>query len=308
VSRTVCNGLLLLVAVIWGTAFVAQQLGMRDVGPLTFTGVRFLMGALFVLPLALREASRLRSRGITLDRKDLLAWGGLGVLLFFGATFQQIGVAGTSVSNAGFLTALYVPLVPLLGWALDRFRPHPSIWPAIACTLVGTYLLSGGRLDAFNAGDWWVIASTLFWAGHVLWVGRVAARTGAPILVACAQFVVCGVLACLAAVVLEDISLAGLRSGLPTLLYGGLVSVGVAFTVKEVAQRYARPTDAAILLSSEILFAALAAAVMLDERLTALQWAGGGVIFLSILAVQVLPLFGVGAGGGVNARPVRETI
>ncbi len=292
-SRTLANGLMLLTALIWGSTFVAQQLGMKNVGPFTYTGVRFLIGALIVAPLALREFIHLRERGIAFTRHDLLAWCGLGVLLFLGAIFQQIGVGGTTVSNAGFLTALYVPMVPLLGWLLDRHRPHPSVWPATAGTVVGTYFLSGGTFTALTTGDWWIIASTVFWALHVLLIGRVAAKKGAPILVACTQFVVCGVLATLLAVAQEPISGAQLHAALPAILYGGVLSVGIAFTLQVVAQRHTHPTDAAILLSSELIFAALAGAWYLGEQLSTLQLAGGGLIFVCIVAVQLLPMLGV---------------
>ncbi|WP_150427807.1 DMT family transporter [Dechloromonas sp. CZR5] len=289
-SRSVANALMLLVALIWGTTFVAQQLGMAHVGPLTYTGVRFLLGALFVLPLAVREYGRLQARGVRLERADWFAWCGLGVLLFLGAVFQQIGIMGTTVSNAGFLTALYVPMVPILAWLIDRHAPHPAVWPATIGSFIGTFMLSGGRFDALTVGDYWVIASTLFWAAHVFWVGRVAAHRGAPIMVAVTQFVVSGVLSMLVALAIEDIELAGLVEATPAILYGGLLSVGVAFTVQVIAQRHTPATDAAILLSSEILFAALAGALYLGERLTPLQLAGGGIIFVCILGVQVAPI------------------
>lgn len=300
-SRTLANTLLLITALIWGSTFVAQQLGMQHVGPLTYTSARFLIGALVVAPLALREYRQLRARGVVLTRSDLQAWCGLGGLLFLGAIFQQIGVGGTTVSNAGFLTALYVPMVPLLGWLVERQRPHPSVWPATLGTVVGTYLLSGGNLAALSAGDGWIVLSTLFWAAHVLWVGPVAAHKGAPILLAWTQFVVCGGLAGACAVVAEPITPAGLYAGLPAILYGGLLSVGIAFTLQVVAQRHTRAADAAILLSSEIVFAALAAAVYLGERLNALQWAGGALIFACIVAVQVLPMLGIGTAGAKTA-------
>jgi drug/metabolite transporter (DMT)-like permease len=292
-SRTLANGLMLLTALIWGSTFVAQQLGMKNVGPLTYTGARFLIGAVIVAPLALREYLRLQGSGVQFTVHDLLAWGGMGVLLFLGAIFQQIGVGGTTVSNAGFLTALYVPMVPLLGWALDRYRPHPSVWPATVGTVVGTYFLSGGTFTALTTGDWWIIASTVFWALHVLLIGRVAAKKGAPILVAFTQFVVCGVLAALLATAQESASAAQLHAALPAILYGGVLSVGIAFTLQVVAQRHTQPTDAAILLSSELIFAALAGAWYLDEKLSAIQLAGGALIFVCILAVQVLPMLGL---------------
>jgi drug/metabolite transporter (DMT)-like permease len=282
--------LMLLAALIWGTTFVAQQLGMRDVGPLTYTGVRFLIGALFVLPLAWREYSVLRARGTRFERRDLVSWAGVGLLLTGGAVLQQIGIVSTTVSNAGFLTALYVPLVPVLGWLLHRHRPHWSVWPAVLGSVYGTYLLGGGSLTALTAGDLWVIASTAFWAGHVLYIGRVAAHKGAPILVAFSQFVVCGVLSLALAQATEVISMIGVVAALPTILYGGLLSVGVAFTLQVVAQRHTHASDAAILLSSETLFAAMAGVLYLGERLSALQMTGCVMIFASILMVQLLPL------------------
>lgn len=288
-ARATANLLLLLTALIWGTTFVAQQLGMAHVGPLTYTGLRFLLGALFILPLALREYRRVRAR-TRLTGADWLGWCGLGVLLFLGAICQQIGVAGTTVSNAGFFTALYVPLVPLLGWGLGHARPSAAVWLAVLACLAGTFLLGGGHLDALNAGDLWVIVSALFWAGHVLFVGRLAATHGTPILVATTQFVVCGLLATALAVLQEDRSLTGLQAGLGTVLYGGLLSVGVGFTLQVVAQRHTPPADAAILLSAEILFAALAGALYLGERLTPLQLAGGALIFVAMIGVQLAPL------------------
>lgn len=301
-SRTTANLLMLLAALIWGTTFVAQQLGMQNIGPLAYTGIRFLIGALVILPLALRELARARARGNAPDRRDLAAWGGLGVLLFAGAVFQQIGIITTTVTNASFLTALYVPLVPILAWIVHRQRPHLSTWPAAAASVAGTWLLAGGSLDTLHEGDIWVLASAVFWAGHVLWVGRVAAARGTPILVALGQFVVCGALACGLAVFREPISGAGIVAALPAILYGGLLSVGVGFTLQVLAQRHTRAADAAILLSSETLFASLAGALYLGERLSALQLGGCALLFSSILAVQLLPLWLGGAERTEEAR------
>lgn len=295
-SRSLANCLMLLAALIWGTTFVAQQLGMQNVGPLTYTGIRFFIGALVVMPLAWREYRQLTGRGVCIDRRDLLAWVGLGTLLFGGAIFQQIGMLTTTVTNAGFLTALYVPLVPLLAWIVHRQRPHLSVWPAAFGSFAGTFLLSGGQFSALTVGDLWVIASAVFWAAHVLWVGRVAAKKGAPILVAFTQFLICGLLASGAALFGESLSASGLRAALPAILYGGLLSVGVGFTLQVLAQRHTRAADAAILLSSETLFAALAGALYLGERLDAVQIGGCLLIFACILAVQLVPFASQTAG------------
>jgi drug/metabolite transporter (DMT)-like permease len=290
-SRTQANLMMLLAALIWGTTFVAQRLGMNDVGPYTYTGIRFLLGALFVMPLAWREYLTLSARGVRLTRRDFLIWGGIGLLLTGGAILQQIGIVTTTASNAGLLTALYVPLVPILGWLLHRHAPHWSLWPAVTGSLYGTYLLSGAEMSALNTGDLWVIASTLFWAGHVLYIGRVAAAKGTPILLAMTQFLVCGVFSTLMGLALETPSTGGLIAAIPAILYGGLLSVGIAYTLQVVAQRHTHASDAAILLSSETLFAALAGAIYLGERLSPMQMSGGGLILASILLVQLLPLW-----------------
>ena len=175
-SRPQANVILVFIALIWGSAFVAQNLGMKEIGPFAFTGTRFLLGALIVLPLAQREYRRLSQRGLAFSGREWLGCIGLGVLLCFGAAFQQIGIVSTTVTNAGFFTALYVPLVPVIGWLLFRTLPHWSVWPASGACIAGTWLLGGGELSALNTGDFWVLASTLFWAAHVLFVGRVAAE------------------------------------------------------------------------------------------------------------------------------------
>jgi drug/metabolite transporter (DMT)-like permease len=248
------------------------------------------MGSLVILPLAWREYRTLGKRGIRLSGKDFLWWLGLGIILCLGVNLQQIGLITTTVSNAGFLTALYVPLVPVLGWLIYRERIHAAVWPAVLGCVLGTYLLSNGALGALNRGDCWVLLSAVFWGVHVILIGRIAQRTQSPVLVAFAQFVVCGALSWIPAVATETIRLDGLLSASPTILYGGLLSVGIAYTLQVVAQRYTSPTDAAILLSSELLFAAIAGAIVLGDRLSVLQLAGGALIFVSILAVQLLPM------------------
>jgi drug/metabolite transporter (DMT)-like permease len=291
-TRTTANLLMLITALIWGTTFVAQQLGMSHIGPLTYTGLRFLIGAAVISPLAWREYRRLSAQNIALDRRDALMWCALGGLLFFGAVLQQIGVKYTTVSNSGFLTALYVPLVPVLAWALGHDKPHVTVWPAAVTCLIGTFLLGNGELDSFNVGDLWVIASAFFWAAHVLFVGRIAANKGTPILVAITQFIVCGVLAMSIAPLIEPLEIASVMQAMPAILYGGVLSVGIAFTLQVVAQRHTPASDAAILLSSEILFAAIAGAMYLGERLSLLQWLGGSLIFIAMLGVQLVPLLG----------------
>lgn len=289
-TRVHANVLLMLVALIWGSAFVAQSQGMAHVGPVTFTAVRFLIGALVVAPLMWLEWQSLERNAQALQKADGLKIAGLGSLLLAGAVMQQIGIVSTSVTNAGFLTALYVPLVPVLSWLVLRRLPHWSVWPGALACVVGAYLLSGAQGLSISRGDLWIIASTLPWAFHVLLVGRVADRMSAPFLVAGGQFVVCGLLALGWALVYEPVNWAGLQGAAWTLAYTGVMSVGVAFTAQVVAQRYAHATDAAIVLSAETLFAAMFGYLLMGDRLDAAGIAGCALIFISMMGVQLLPV------------------
>jgi len=291
VNRIQANLLLLVIALIWGSAFVAQAHGMADVGPMLFTGVRFLIGAAVVAPLAWLEWRSLGRQGRPLLRADFGKIGGLGFLMLLGAAMQQIGIVSTSVTNAGFLTALYVPLVPLLSWLLLRHLPHWSVWPGALACLIGAFLLSGAHELNIGTGDLWVIASAIPWAVHVLMVGRVADRMAAPFLVACGQFFVCGLIALLWALAMEPVSLAGLQAAAGPILYTGVLSVGVAFTAQVVAQRYAQASDAAIILSAETLFAAVFGYLLMGDRLAPAGLLGCGLILISMLAVQLLPVW-----------------
>jgi drug/metabolite transporter (DMT)-like permease len=235
-TRLQANLLLTAIAVIWASAFVAQNLGMKAIGPVAFTGIRFLLGALVVLPLAIWEWRRRAAAPLRL-RAWLPPSAGLGLLLGLGAVLQQIGIVSTTVTNAGFLTALYVPLVPVFGLLLLKEAPHWSVWPGGLACLVGAFLLSGAHELQLNVGDAWVIASALPWALHVLFVGRVADRLHAPFLVACAQFVVVGLgnlgwALLFEPFAIEQVLQAGGRSSTPA-----SISVGLAFTAQVVAQR-----------------------------------------------------------------------
>lgn len=305
-TRVQANLLLTLVALIWGSAFVAQSKGMADVGPLLFTGVRFLIGAAVVLPLALMEWRRLGRAGLPLSTLDGTHIVGLGLLMTLGAVMQQIGIQFTSVTNAGFLTAVYVPLVPVLAWLLLRHVAHWSVWPAAAGCLAGAFLLSGAHELSIALGDLWVLGSAIPWALHVLMVGRWADRMGAPFLVACGQFAVCGALSLVAAFATEPVRWAGIQAAAWPIVYTGVLSVGVAFTAQVVAQRYAHAADAAIILSSETLFAAAFGYLLLGERLNAAGLLGCGLMLACILLVQLMPLAGT-LRGTLRRRQILTT-
>lgn len=290
-TRARSNLVLLLVALIWGSAFIAQALGNRSVGPLMFTGLRFGLGAAVVAPFAWREWRMLRARGRQPRARDLAHIAGLGSLLFMGSAMQQVGMLTTSVTNTGFLTALYIPLVPVLGWLALRHAPHWTTWLAAAGCVAGSWLLTGGgSLANFHAGDWWVIASSLPWAAHVMLVGRAADRLHGALLVACGQFIACSVLALLLGAATEPVSAHGIVQGLGAILYTGVLSVGLAFTLQVVALRHAHAADAAVVLSSETVFTAGFGAAFMGDRIGAAGAAGCALILACVLMVQLQPV------------------
>ncbi len=284
--------LLLITALIWGCAFAAQRAGMEYVGPHTFNGVRFALGALTLLPLALR--SRRRYKGgeavFTPPTFTTYVWCGLlaGGALFAGAALQQVGLQYTTAGKAGFITGLYVVIVPLVARARGH-RQGWGIWLGAGLAVWGLYLLSVSESFSVSYGDLLEIIGAFFWAGHVLVIGWLSPRVN-PLLLALAQYIVCSLLSLIAAFATEDVNMAGLVAGAVPILYGGMVSVGVAYTLQVVAQRDAKPAHAAILLSMETLFAALAGWVLLGESLGPRAVFGCALMLSAMLVAQLLPM------------------
>ena len=289
-SRIQANLLLLITAFIWGTTFVAQQTGMEDIGPYYFTGLRFVLGGFLVLPLGLRELKKVRAQGRDITKPQWFGMAACGVFLFLGSLFQQLGLGMTSITNAGFLTGLYVPLVPLIMLVFLRKLPHWSIWPAAVGCLGGTYLLSGGSLSALNNGDILVLIGSVFWALQVIVIGYVVQSSKTPVLVASVQFLWCAAFGMISALMMESITWDGFIEAGPELLYAGALSIGLAFTLQAVAQGHTPQADAAIIMSAEMIFAAIAGALIQGERLSNLEYYGCAIMFLCILSVELLPL------------------
>ncbi|MBT8362707.1 MAG: DMT family transporter [Deltaproteobacteria bacterium] len=284
------NALLMVAAIIWGTTFVVQQVGTGGLEAIMFTGVRTLVGACFILPMALRQFQKVRRGDHIFTVSDWLGICATGLILFTAAALQQYGIFHTTVTNAGFLTALYVPLVPIISLVILRRKVHWSVWPASVCCLVGTYIMSGAQGLDLRVGDLWVIASSLFWALHVILVGRMAMRTQAPLVVACGQFFACGISGTLLGLLIETPTVADFSGALFGILYAGLLSTGVGFTLQVVGQRYTHEAYAAIILSSETVFAGIAGFIFLGERLSMFEMMGAALIFAGIIAVQLLPM------------------
>lgn len=287
--RTLKSDLLLLItAIIWGFAFVAQRVGMEFVGPFTFNAVRFALGSLSLIPLIwMQEKLWPKYRGSeTGIQASKVAGGGLilGIVLFTAASLQQVGLVYTSAGKAGFITGLYVVLVPLLWFFLGR-KSDFGTWIGAILAAMGLFLLSVTEQFTITLGDFLEILGAVFWAGHVLLISWLSQRIN-PIRLSFMQFVVCSILSLLTAIYFEVISLQGIMNAAIPILYGGLGSVGIAYTLQVVAQREAHPAHAAILLSLESVFAALGGWIIINEVLSIRSLIGCGFMFSGMLASQ----------------------
>jgi len=278
--------LLLLAAAIWGFAFVAQRVGMDYVGPFTFNGVRFALGSFSLLPL-LAASRRMRPAGKPLQSRFVRLCGGIlaGGVLFAGASLQQVGLLYTTAGKAGFITGLYVVIVPILG-LLWKQRTDAGTWIGAFLAATGLYLLSVKASLHIAAGDLLEVIGAVFWALHVLIIGWLSPKTH-PVGLAVVQFAVCALLSLIVAFVFETVAMETIRQAAIPILYGGLLSVGVAYTLQVVVQRSAHPAHAAIILSLEAVFAALGGWMILDERLS-LRAAAGCVLMLTGMLLSQL--------------------
>ena len=286
------DSLLLLTAAIWGTAFVAQRVGMDHVGPFTFNGLRFALGALSLLPLLYATRNRklippaIRPQA---GRKTMVLGGGLaGLALFLGASLQQVGLVYTTAGKAGFITGLYVVIVPLLGLFWKQ-RPGFGTWLGAALAAWGLYYLSVTASFTLAFGDLLELIGAFFWAGHVLIVGWLSPRMDS-LKLAFFQFAVCSLLSLITAVFTESLALPPILAAAVPICYGGLVSIGIAYTLQVVAQKEAKPAHAAILLSLEAVFAALGGWVILGETLSPRGLLGCGLMLLGMLLSQLQPI------------------
>ena len=286
--RPLAVSLLVLTTMLWGFAFVAQKSAMDAMGPMTFSAVRYLLGALAIVPLVLWE---LRRTGNRLERRDWPVVAVIALAFFCGVTFQQIGLTLTTVTNGGFLTSLYVLFVPLLALVVFFQKPHPIVWVGVPMALLGVYLLNGGRLDSFNLGDLLVVGSAVAWAVQVYLIGTVSKRTGLPITISVICFGATSLLSGVTALGFETPHFEAIGNGWIEILYAGLLSTAVAFTLQAVAQQYVPPANAAIILSAEGLFAALGGALILGERLPMIGYLGATLIFIAIVMVEAVPAF-----------------
>jgi drug/metabolite transporter (DMT)-like permease len=286
-NRLRADLLLLLTAFIWGTAFIAQKNANESMAPVLFVGSRFLLSALALIPLAWYEA---RKGTIPLSRKDIVQALLVGLCLFSGAALQQIGLMTTTATNGGFLTALYVVIVPFVVWLLMRQPPRGIVVLACAISIAGAWLLAdNGQARTWSLGDMLVVAADLAWAVAIVLVSIFLQRSHRPFFLSFVQYAVTAVLGLAAGLIFEPVSMPGIASALPAILYAGLLSGGVAYTLQIVAQKHTPAAEAALIMSLESVFAALAGAVLLQERLTLLATVGCALILLGVVVVEAGP-------------------
>lgn len=290
--RLLAHSMLLLTAVIWGVTFVFQATGMETLGPYGFTFVRFVIGSIAIFPIAYLEwRKRDLRKVISAGDRNVMIIGtlGLGGLMGAGSILQQVSLGITSVANTAFLTTLYVPLVPIFGYILFRQRINLFRCGAVGVFIIGSALMTGVSPDEAVVGDILVVIGALFWTGHIMLVGWLVRRTGTPFQLAFIQTVVTGLIALAVMLPTETISVAAIIPAIPELLFAGVLSTGVGFTLQLVAQRYASNTASAILLSLEGVFAAIAGWVMLGQSMVLLAIIGASLIFVAVLIVELTP-------------------
>jgi drug/metabolite transporter (DMT)-like permease len=282
-TRIRADLLLLACAAIWGFAFLFQKSAMNHIGPLTFVAARGLLAALVLTPLAILEH---RNSKIAISKPFVITGLFAGSAFVVASFLQQAGLKTASVTNTAFLTALYVVATPFISYAFTRTVISPLIWFAVGLSFVGTWLLGGGTLGGLGVGDWLVAACAFFWALHLVIAGF-AAPMGRSVLFSVIQFAVVGLVALIGAVLSETITLETLRAAAPDILYVGVLSTALTFTILTMTLRATSPTEAAILVMTETLFAAFGAWLILNEKLTHLSALGCAAILAAALIVQL---------------------
>lgn len=293
-NRILGTALLMITALIWGTAFVAQRVGMDSIQPLSFTAARMGLAALPVglLAYVLRRPGRTPELGVSeeelaLRRKDTILGGVCcGLFLTAATLLQQYGIVTTTAGKAGFITAMYILLVPVLDRLIFGKKHSLRVWAAVLIGVVGMYLLCVGEGLRITKGDALICACALVFSGHILCIDFFV-RHGEPLWIAAIQFACSAVLSGIGALLFEKPGWDQFVAAAIPILYCGLLSGGVAYTLQIVAQRYTDPTVASLLLSLESVFAVLAGALLLHERLSAREALGCVVLFAAIALVQL---------------------
>lgn len=274
------NLLLFLAAFIWGTSFVAQSAGMEHIGPFTFNAIRYAIGVLVLLPLIIRRKSRL-------DRKFFLVSLRIGLILFAASSLQQVALQTAGAGKAGFITSLYIVLVPLISSFFGK-KVSFHHWLAVAASLLGLYLMTYAASGALAPADFLLFIGAVGFSFHIITVDRKAADLD-PLALSAAQFVIASLLSIPAALIFEyQRPLALVVPALPALLYTGIFSCGVAYTLQLVGQKDSDGAVASLILGLEAVFAVIGGALILHERLSAKELWGSGLMLLAVFYVTFI--------------------
>ncbi len=280
--------LLLIAAMIWGSAFVAQRFGAEHMAFASFTGVRHTLGALVLLVVVAvfdRSARRTRTERAARWRQVLLPGLGVGVALSGGSLLQQAGLETTTAGNAGFITGLYMVFIPVAGWLFFRQRAGRWTWLGVVLGLCGLYLLSVRDGFHVNVGDLLVLGCAVFWTGHILALERLGALD--PFRLCVVQFATCAVISLVFAVAFEPTPLSGVAQTLGPLAYAAFLSTGVGFTLQVVGQRDAPASHAALIMALEAVFAAIGGALVLHEHMDLRALLGAGLMLAAVIVAQL---------------------
>lgn len=281
--------ILLTTAAIWGLAFVAQRMGMEYIGPFTFNGIRFALGGFSLVPLIwffnrYPQAPATQTTSLSVSRMGLLA----GLILFLAASLQQVGIVYTTAGKAAFVTCLYIVMVPLTGLFLKQ-RVALSTWSGCLLAVTGLYFLCVKEDFSIGYGDFLVLLSALFWTAHILLIDNISRKVD-TLRLASIQFAVCSLLSLITALLTESIAWDSvLRAGVP-ILYGGLGSVGIAYTLQIIGQKNVSPAHAALILSMETVFAAIGGFFILGEILGQRELIGATLMLGGMLLSQLSQL------------------
>lgn len=277
------NIMLMAAALLWGLGFVAQRDGMSHIGPFSYSALRFGIGVISLTPVYFM--TRRMEKKIAVTRKTVLLAGLLvGLFLFLAVSAQQIGLKTSTAAKAGFITSLYMILVPVFGLFLGH-KTRQTVWISIAFALAGVYLMAVKGNFQIVPGDLWILLCAFLWAVHFLFIAHYSSRVGA-IRLSMMQFFLCAVLSTIVAVFTEPLIPAKLQPALPSLLYGGIGAVGIAYTLHVVALKDANPAYASLILSTESVFAAIGGWLILGESMSPRQLIGAVLILAAVLYSQ----------------------
>ena len=290
-SKTLSLFSALLCTFIWGTTFIAQDTGMDDIGPFTFNAVRFFVGFLAIIPLALIFEAKKLKKEFRFDLKTFIILSFLiGLSLFLGSALQQVALLYTDVANAAFFTIFYVPMVPIIIFIFKKDFLHWSVWPSVILCLIGGYLLTNFQDATVRLGDTLVVLGALFWSTHIIFTGMIVKKYNLPLTIGAIQTLLVALFSFIIGLFSEEFVLYNILNEIDSILYAGILSGGFAFVLQIYAQRNITPAPAAIIFSLEGVFATIAAWFILNQILGINNLLGCFFILSGVLLSQLVPL------------------